>query len=257
MSDTDDPKKMPKGGRKGGTDFPQVPLKEAVGYAKKLVSKTHTGAQPASIVLPGAFGSSSDAGKTRASALKKYGLLEGTIEAYCATKLAKDLDAAPDDEKPPLVQQAFLNWRLFKNVYDIFVGDGVAPAKIRQQMATLGVHPDNAEKATRLFIEGAIFAGLARMEGESVVVLRQSTASASQTVDTVAEQVDGQEDADIDQDQDRDTPEDEVEDSDNGGSNAAKPKAAVGPSVKFNVDSHTDPEKLEKQLKLFRKYGII
>jgi|SRR5271157_1385490 len=77
-----------KGGRKGGTLFPKIGLKQALEYAMKLVAKTHTGPQPEKTVLPGVFGSSSNPGKVRASALKQFGLLEGGREAYQATPLA-------------------------------------------------------------------------------------------------------------------------------------------------------------------------
>ncbi len=47
MAETEKPSKKPKppkGGRKGGTLFPKLNLKQALEYAEKLVSKTHTGA---------------------------------------------------------------------------------------------------------------------------------------------------------------------------------------------------------------------
>ena len=44
------------GGSKGGTRFPRIPLKKAHEYAKKLVSKTHTGPQSSDVILPGVFG---------------------------------------------------------------------------------------------------------------------------------------------------------------------------------------------------------
>lgn len=69
----------PKGGRKGGTRFPQLGLVKALEYCGKLVSKTHTGPQPESIILPGVFNTSGTVGQVRASALKQYGLLEGTL----------------------------------------------------------------------------------------------------------------------------------------------------------------------------------
>jgi hypothetical protein len=44
-------RQMPKGGRKGGRQFPQISLKDAFEYAKRLVSKTHTAPQPEAIIL--------------------------------------------------------------------------------------------------------------------------------------------------------------------------------------------------------------
>ena len=90
MPETEKPtaKKPPKGGRKGGVLFPKIGLKQALEYAKKVVSKTHTGPQPEKTILPGVFGSAGPTGKVRASALKQYGLLEGAVDGYQATKLA-------------------------------------------------------------------------------------------------------------------------------------------------------------------------
>jgi hypothetical protein len=82
---------MPRGGRKGGTQFPQVSLAKAADYAKKLVSKTHTGPQPAAIILKGVFDAKGGKGQVRAGALKQYGLLAGSSDAYTASQLAKDL----------------------------------------------------------------------------------------------------------------------------------------------------------------------
>src|SRR5687768_17074059 len=118
-------KSMPKGGRKGGTKFPQIKLAKAVSYSKKLVSKTHNGPQPASVVLPGVFGSAGSRGRIRASAMKQYGLLKGEAAGYEATQLSKDLDAAPEEEKRPLLRQAFLRAKVFKALFDTFVADTV------------------------------------------------------------------------------------------------------------------------------------
>src|ERR1035441_1549792 len=106
MAETEKPatKKPPKGGRKGGTLFPKINLKQSLDYWKKAVSKTHTGPQPEGTILQGVFGNAGPAGRVRASALKQYGLLEGTVEAYKSTKLARDIDAAPDEDRPPLLR---------------------------------------------------------------------------------------------------------------------------------------------------------
>jgi len=47
MASVSKPQVMPKGGRKGGTQFPRLDLKQAIEFNKKLVSKTHTAPQPA------------------------------------------------------------------------------------------------------------------------------------------------------------------------------------------------------------------
>jgi hypothetical protein len=175
MAETEKPaaaKKLPKGGRKGGTLFPKINLKQALDYSKKLVSKTHTGPQPEKTILPGVFGNAGGPGKVRASALKQYGLLEGTVDAYKATKLAKDIDAAPDNDRSPLLQRAFLSSKLFKQVFETFHGDSVSKAKIEQRAKGLDVHPESAGECAQLFIDSAVTASLGTVSGDSIVLAK-------------------------------------------------------------------------------------
>ena len=55
-----------KGGRKGGTIFPRINLEQALQYADKLVSKTHTGPLPEATILAGVFNNAGPGGKVRA-----------------------------------------------------------------------------------------------------------------------------------------------------------------------------------------------
>ena len=96
-------RQMPKGGRKGGTVFPRVALKDAINYARKLVSKTHTAAQPKDVILSGVIGAKGGTGDVRISALKQYGFLKGDVAThFTATALAKKIEAAPSEELVPL-----------------------------------------------------------------------------------------------------------------------------------------------------------
>jgi len=248
---------VPKGGRKGGTLFPKSDLKEALEYSAKLVSKTHTGAQPAKTILPGVFGSGSTSGKVRASALKQFGLLEGTPQAYQASKLAKDIEAAPPEEKPALFERAFLSSKLFKDIYDTYCGDTVSISKIRQQAQTLKVHPDSSEECVSIFVKSAVEAGLATLDGDSVTLAKKGVAppadsEALPATDTVvaADVKTTEESADA-------TPR-EGEDGVDGKLNInADRKTTAGVTVNLNVDSSSDPDKLQKQLELLRKFGVI
>ena len=85
-------KAMPKGGRKGGAVFPRIGLVDALAYAKKLVSKTHSGPQQTDIIHSGVVGAKSGVGNVRISALKQYGLLTGdTKTGFSASELAKKM----------------------------------------------------------------------------------------------------------------------------------------------------------------------
>ena len=175
----------PKGGRKGGTTFPRLNLKQALEYADKLVGKTHTAPQPAKTILPGVFGNAGPEGGVRASALKQYGLLEGPKSAYQATKLAKDIVAAPQGDLRPLLQHAFLNPKLFMQIFETYHGDLVTKAKIRQRALALKVHPDSADECVNIFIDSAVTAGLGTLDGDSITLVKADavTAAAGETPD--------------------------------------------------------------------------
>lgn len=245
----------PKGGRKGGTQFPQVALKEAIEYSKKLVSKTHTGPQPEKIVLAGVFGSSNWMGKVRASALKQYGLLDGDSKAYAASALAKKIASAPEEDLPALLEKACLRPKVFRSLFDTFKGDKISMARLKQQAANLEVHPENLPKCSEIFIESAVFAKLATEKNNEVFL------TTSIGVITAEEPL---------QEENQDATGDSVEDA---GSNTVKetidedpdptpnpPQRKVGNAtiqISITLDSSLDTEKLEKQLALLKKFGAI
>lgn len=247
MADTETkgPKTKPqKGGRKGGVLFPKINLEQAIGYAKKLVAKTHTGAQGEKTILPGVFGNSGPVGKIRASALKQYGLLDGSVAAYKATQLAKDIDAALEADLPQLLQRAFLKAKIFKEIFDTFHGDTVSKARIEQRARGLDVHPTSAEECAQLFIESVITAKLGKGDSNSLVLVKAGE------VVPAGEAASGEDGAEADE------PEGEVADA---RGNPAIVQRLEKPAVTLalTVDATSDPDKLEKQLKLLRQYGVI
>lgn len=237
-------RKAPKGGRKGGTLFPKINLKQALDYSKKLVGKTHTGAQPEKTILPGVFGNSGPGGKVRASALKQFGLLEGGTEAYQASKLAKDIDGAPHEDRPPLLQRAFRSSRLFNQIFETFHGDTVSKAKIEQRARGLDVHPESADECAQLFMDSAVAAGLGTINGDLIILAPTAAASASVPNEEERAEQPGQA---------AEAQTAAVVEGDEKNGRAVGHKAAVS----INVDSTSDPDKLEKQLKLLREYGLI
>jgi hypothetical protein len=257
-------KKPPKGGRKGGALFPKINLEQALEYAKKLVSKTHAGAQPEKTILPGVFGNAGPIGKVRASALKQYNLLEGAVAAYKATQLAKDIDAAPEEDLPPLLRQSFLNAKVFKQIFDTFHGDTVSKARIEQRAKGLDVHPTSAEDCTRLFMESAVAAKLGTLNGDSLVLIQggetapAADAAPSEKETEIEEQGDEAAAARVTPA----TPPDPAKVSKN--SNQSERESGTPPrlekpavTLSLTVDATSDPDKLEKQLKLLRQYGVI
>lgn len=257
-------KKMPKGGRKGGSRFPQVNLAKALEYSKKLVAKTHIGPLPASTILPGVFQNSGGIGNVRASALRQYGLLEGPAAAYQATKLAKQIDASPESEKTALLQQAFLLPKIFNEIHQTFRGDTVSRAKIEQRARGLEVHPESATECTQLFIESLITAGLGTIDGENVSLSStgrlNSDASPDQDQnDAVLEGTDEQQNIEVEDSSDQEETRDAAAADSKAKPPATTPNGSPRPSIAVNidVDSSSDPEKLEKQLKLLRSFGLV
>jgi len=255
-------KRILAGRRKGGMQFPHASLKRAVEYARKLVSKTHTGPQPASIILKGVFNNAGSVGKIRASAEKQYDLMTGPASAYNATALAKQINSAPPEELAPLLQKACLHPRLFKSLYDTFQNDTVTHAKIKQQALSLGVHPDSGDEAVRLFVESAVFAGLARETGGDVEITAPST-----LLPPEVDSEEGGDQTDADDERGDETEQQDVTE-DTGADAAGKPGkskslprrlTAPGAQMQVNLslDSTMDPEKLEKSLNLLKKFGVI
>jgi hypothetical protein len=260
-------KKIPGGGKKGGTMFPRIALKQAVEYARKLVAKTHANPQPDSIILKGVFDSSGSRGKIRASALRQFDLLEGDVAAISATALAKEINSAPAAELPALLHRSCLTPKLFKKLFDTFQNDTLSRAKIRQQALQLGVHPDFGDDCVQLFVKSLQFAGLATLQGDDVTI------SATPTIPSGNESDPGSDVTDED-------PETAIRSDDSGvgpkgGNNGDEPPiqaatpvatppaaatsvaATPGINVTLSLDSTMDPEKLERQLKLLRQYGVL
>lgn len=248
--------KPQKGGRKGGSLFPKLGLKQALTYSEKLVSKTHTGPQPEKTILPGVFNSAGNDGKIRASALKQFNLLEGTTSAYSATKLAKEISASLPDDSPPLLQKALLSPKVFAQIFDTFHGDSVSKAKIEQRAKGLGVHPESAEECAKIFIDSAITAGLGTVSGDLISLIGAGNLPTKPDLSKGDETENNPIDAGLDT-------KSNVEDTSGEDSNpnglekdrVRKTKPAI--SVNLTVDPSSDPDKLEKQLKLLRQYGVI
>lgn len=241
-------KTMPKGVRKGGTRFPRQSLADALGWAKKLVAKTHLGPQPEGVVLSGVVGSSSSVGQVRISTLKQFGLLEGDSKGYAASELAKKIEAAPAEERTALYRMAALTPPVFKTLFDTFHGDEVNYAKLKQRSAELKVHPDETGKCADIYAASMATAGLASLDGDKVVHVA--------AIDTVLPASSSL------------PPEEESQDSVGNASSAddpiedevstdmpARPRAVF--NVNVTLDSSLDTEKLERQLRLLKRFGAI
>lgn len=264
---------MPKGGRKGGSIFPRVALKDALCYAHKLVSKTHTSAQPKDVILSGVVGAKAGLGAVRISSLKQYGFLKGDTKTnFLADDLGKKIAAAPADELVPLYRQAMLKPIIFKKLFDTFQGDTVSKAKLKQRVADLKVHPDEAATCVDLYLSGMTTAKFVTVEGEQVkhmasnyVIVPSAQNDLCETeLESRDEESVGEESNDA---KDGGGEETGVPPKDNSnGENVPKGKVTKGvtqsgPRAVFNVnvtlDSSLDIEKLQKQLELLKRFGAI
>lgn len=239
---------MPKGVRKGGTRFPRQPLTDALGWSKKLVIKTHLSPQPRDVILSGVVGASSSIGEIRISSLKQYGLIEGDSKAYAATQLAKSIESAPSEEQTSFLRSAALTPSVFKSLFDTFQGDKVSIAKLRQRASELAVHPEEAEKCVDNYVTSIVIASLAKIEGDKVNHISAAEMSNTSSVQDRSAEQDGVVDGDF--------REDAIRDDDIENSPTIRRQRAVF-NVSINLDASLDAEKLEKQLKLLKRYGAI
>lgn len=252
---------MPKGGRKGGTSFPRVALSDALGYAKKLVTKTHAGSQPQDVIFSGVVGAKSGTGAVRIGALKQYGLIKGDAKAnYSAEELAKQIIAAPADELPPLYKRAALKPPVFKKIFDAFLGDTVTKAKLRQRASDLSVHPDETANCVDLYVSSMTTAGLVSVNGENVTHIAPASTKAGPA--EAAPEVDELASTNDEVESDTGDEGNLIADSSSGERTVvAANSAARGPRAVFNVnvslDSSLDIEKLQKQLDLLKRFGAI
>ncbi|QYC11680.1 hypothetical protein [Brevundimonas nasdae] len=248
QGDTHVKRKMPKGVRKGGTRFPRQTLGDSLAWAKKLVAKTHLGPQPEGVVLSGVVGNSNSVGRVRLSTLKQFGLMEGDSKGYIASDLAKRIEAAPTEERSALYRAAVLAPPVFKALFDTFHGDEVTHAKLKQRAAELKVHPEETGKCADVYVTSMVTAGLATLDGDKIAHLSAIDMGTPPPSPLITEQ--GDTDEPKVADDDGEGPEDETQPE------APNPKRAIF-NVNVTLDSSLDTEKLERQLRLLKKFGAI
>jgi hypothetical protein len=260
MAEAKQPGKL-KGGRKGGTRFPNINLQKALEYTKKLVSKTHGGPQPEQTILVGVFNNKGPIGQVRASALKQYNLMDGDAkEGYVASQLARQIEAALPDEQPRLRQQAFLASKLFKKAYDTLRAETATRARVRQVVITAEVHPDLADACVTCFMEGAVYASLGILDGDSIALADISKTDAATAPNPTMGEGTAATEVERQSDEGAEDSREDANHADSGeeekGSLDRRPQNAEV-RVSLTVDSSSDPDKLEKQLRLLKQYGLL
>lgn len=263
MEDEKKMRQMPKGGRKGGAIFPRLTLSDSVGYARKLVSKTHTGPQSKDIIYSGVVGTKGGKGDVRISALRQYDLLIGdTASKYSASALAKKIVASPDEELILLYRKSALNPSVFKKIFDTFHGDTVTKSKLKQRAADCNVHPDEADTCVDIYISSLTMAKLITVEADRVMHLAKADISDVENNDDKGEQESSDLDTPVDDALETELEEESSGERDAGDGNEksvdlprSRPRAVF--NVNVTLDSSMDSEKLQKQLELLKRFGAI
>ena len=241
--------------RKGGTKFPRYSVEHLEPLLKDLVSKTHTNSITIAQLNAGVFkvGSNSDKGKIKSSALKQFKLLSGDYKAFNATELASQIVLSEGTQKTAALQTAFFNVSVFKNTYETYKGGSTTDKQKIGNYAsqTLKIHPDLRDEFVKIFSESAKEAKLCTDNGTTLDF--NLPVSANTDLPSIEEE--------------ESTTHAEEHDASNGASvNDESPQPThisrkSGPisnvSINIDIDPSMDPEKLEKQLKLLKAYGVI
>lgn len=249
-------------GKKGGTRFPNYSLKDLLPNLKDLTSKTHS--KPISIeqLSAGVFKikAKSVTGQIKYSSLKQFQLAEGEYKAISATKLATDIVLASDDEKVSFLRTAFLNVIPFKNAFETFQDSSIAKSKIKSySVSSLKVHLDLSDKFVESFLASAEEAGLCTLKGDEVTFASSKGVEKNNSISDIANADVGNDEFDEDEAVD-----DEILDNENIDEDAEeqpiknnKKATSAKPNISISLDASLDPDKLAKQLKLLKQYGLI
>jgi len=256
----------PKGaGKKGGTRFPNYSLKQLLPNLKDLASKTHSKPITIQQLNAGVFkvGVESPAGQIRYSSLKQFLLAEGEYKNISSTDLTRSIVLASDEERLRHLRQAFFNVPSFKETFETFQGSTVNTSRIKSYcVSPLKIHLDLKDKFLESFLESAEVTNLCVVNGDDVTFIN------AKDVELVAS---NSEENGLDEDADNDLEKNAIdvnvekeetqgdispESKQNGFSQKVRPNRNLS-NIGIQLDSHTDPEKLEQQLKVLRKYGLI
>lgn len=267
--------KVEGAGRKGGTRFPNYNLKQLLPNLKELTGKTHTKPITIQQLNAGVFKTKANSipGKIRFSSLKQFQLAEGEYAAISASPLSTSIVLADGENKIQYLREAVFNVTPFKNTFETFQDSTVNKSRIKEYaVSSLRVHLESADKFVDAFLESAEVAKLCTNKGEEATFIstKQLEAkspkvdpnpSVNQESETNDEFEDETPDESIEENDESDI-EDENLRKDNSNDNindSAKTTkvSRTSPSIGIQVDSTLDPDKLAKQLKLLRKYGLI
>ena len=246
---------LSKRGKKGGTKFPNYSLKQILPCLKELISKTT--AKPTTIeqLSAGVFKmkAKSAEGKIKYSSLKQFGLAGGEYTKITSTKLASQIVLASEGEKSVYLREAFLNAPTFKNVFETFQDSSVQKLKIAgYSVSNLKIHIDASDKFLKSLLDSCEVAKMCTISGDEVNFINGKEANNTNNNDLDGGVLEREEDENSEDSKD-DFQEDENFPEFKTNTNNQKNK----PNIDLKIDPTLDADKLEKQLKVLRKYGLI
>lgn len=240
-------KVQPKGKAKGGTRFPRYALDAVVDNIPSFLTKVHTGPITVQELSSGVFklGASSSAGRVRLAAMKHFGLAAGTYKEITATDLSRRIGSTSGDARLPYLQQAFFNVEPFKKVFDVFTGETVTKERIGEYAySPLKVHPDNRDEFAKVFAASATAAGLAAIDGDQISLVPPQEVLLPSVGEAEIKPSADREEVGVGEEKGLPFP-------------LRTGRRAVPPNITIAIDPTLDPEKLEKQLEVLKRYGLI
>jgi len=181
------------------------------------------------------------------------------------------LSTAPHYSPNPLPERCPLPRRLFNTSLN-----PVHPARlrrlfpqqvprllVRQRAKELGVHPASADECAQIFIDSAITSGLGTLSAENLALINAG-AIATLASAPAPSLPDGNEPEEQAEETEKEQVLGEAEEKPTLGNHGGTPSRLhtngvpnADVRVNLTVDSSSDPDKLEKQLKLLKQFGLL
>lgn len=155
------------------TGFPDLRLSKAAEYIKSAAQQGQRHSPRTMADYMGHGSASSGPFRTKMAALRDYGLVTGGGDQLTITDdgmlLANADDAA---QEQAVLRRAFLHCQVFRQVYESTgKGQPVSLLSIgNRAVLDFGVRGSSKERFAKAFVENAVDAGLADMQGDQVVV---------------------------------------------------------------------------------------
>jgi hypothetical protein len=151
--------------------------------------------------------------------------------------------------------------KVYRELINTYQGDQATKGKIRGRVQQLAVHPDVSDTCADLFIASAVTAKLATVDGDGIRLIdaAQQEIPTEKGAPVVEEPLNADVVAEVKKEDGRtDTITLPTGDEADGGKlPVPRPRMAADVAVNLTVDSSLDGDKLEKQLALLRRYGLI